>query len=82
MSNATKYTPAEIEEKWYQYWEENGGLERFGYPIPDAVLADGVPLSRFGLSDGLPGPVTGDLHFEHEVQERPDQHEQPDSQSS
>jgi valyl-tRNA synthetase len=54
MSLATKYSPSEVESKWYQYWIENGffhaepkkGIESYSIVIP-------------------PPNVTGVLHMGH-----------------
>lgn len=52
--NLTSYQPGEIEQKWYQYWEDNGVFHE--EPDPD----------REGYCIVLPPPnVTGKLHMGH-----------------
>ncbi|MCB9235878.1 MAG: valine--tRNA ligase [Bacteroidia bacterium] len=53
MSISTKYNPAEIEGKWYQFWEENGFFKS-------------VPDDREPYTIVIPPPnVTGILHMGH-----------------
>ena len=52
--NLTSYNPAEIEQKWYQFWEENGVFHEEPKPGEKAY------------SIVLPPPnVTGQLHMGH-----------------
>lgn len=54
MSLSTKYNPAEVEGKWYQYWMENGFFHSEPHP-------DKEPFSIV-----IPPPnVTGVLHMGH-----------------
>ena len=51
---AAKYDPAQIESKWYQYWESNGFFE------PQ------IDESKPSFAIQLPPPnVTGTLHMGH-----------------
>jgi len=53
MELSTKYNPREVEEKWYQYWEEN----KYFSSKPD----DREPFTIL-----IPPPnVTGVLHMGH-----------------
>lgn len=50
---ATKYSPAEVEDKWYEYWDKHG-------------LFRSVPDSRPSYTIVIPPPnVTGILHMGH-----------------
>ena len=52
--NLTSYNPAEIEQKWYQFWEDNGVFHEEPKPGEKAY------------SIVLPPPnVTGQLHMGH-----------------
>src|SRR5260221_10768712 len=54
MSLSTKYNPAEVEDKWYRYWMENG----FFHSTPDPAKAPYCIV--------IPPPnVTGVLHMGH-----------------
>ncbi|MCU0420370.1 MAG: valine--tRNA ligase [Cyclobacteriaceae bacterium] len=54
MSLATKYSPAEVEDKWYRYWKDNG----FFHSEPDPAKASFCIV--------IPPPnVTGVLHMGH-----------------
>ncbi|MFN5170227.1 MAG: valine--tRNA ligase [Cyclobacteriaceae bacterium] len=54
MSLSTKYNPAEVEDKWYQYWLDNG----FFHSTPNAA--------KEPYSIVIPPPnVTGVLHMGH-----------------
>lgn len=54
MSLATKYNPAEVEDKWYQYWKKEG----FFHSLPDP--------SKPSYCIVIPPPnVTGVLHMGH-----------------
>jgi valyl-tRNA synthetase len=53
MEIATKYNPAEVEDKWYRYWMENG----FFHSEPDEREAYTVVIP--------PPNVTGVLHMGH-----------------
>ncbi|NLE31838.1 MAG: valine--tRNA ligase, partial [Bacteroidales bacterium] len=53
MEIASKYNPAEVEDKWYQYWMQNG----FFHSVPD---------EREPYTIVIPPPnVTGVLHMGH-----------------
>ena len=50
------YTPDEIEQRWYQTWEQNGEFKPSGEGTPYAIM--------------LPPPnVTGRLHMGHAFQD-------------
>lgn len=52
----TQYNPAEIEEKWYKFWEENGYFKPSGNGKPYCIV---IP----------PPNVTGTLHMGHGFQQ-------------
>ena len=53
MELATKYTPEEVENKWYKYWEDKG-------------LFHSEPDARKPYTIVIPPPnVTGVLHMGH-----------------
>ena len=49
--NLTSYNPAEIEQKWYQFWEENGVFHEPRLPDYQLVpaLHDGIVGYRSGI---------------------------------
>ena len=56
MSLAKSYQPAEIEQNWYQYWEEKGHFAPSGDGAPYCIM---IP----------PPNVTGRLHMGHAFQD-------------
>jgi valyl-tRNA synthetase len=56
MSLAKSYQPAEIEQNWYQYWENQGHFEPSGKGAPYCIM---IP----------PPNVTGRLHMGHAFQD-------------
>ena len=56
MSLAKSYQPAEIEQNWYQYWEDAGHFEPSGEGDPYCIM---IP----------PPNVTGRLHMGHAFQD-------------
>ncbi|MEE9141814.1 MAG: class I tRNA ligase family protein, partial [Gammaproteobacteria bacterium] len=50
------YQPAEIEQRWYRYWEENGFFAPSGQGQPFSIM---IP----------PPNVTGTLHMGHAFQD-------------
>ncbi len=56
MTLAKSFPPAEIEQKWYQYWEDNGHFSPSGEGEPYCIM---IP----------PPNVTGSLHMGHAFQD-------------
>ncbi|MCP3954545.1 MAG: class I tRNA ligase family protein, partial [Desulfobacterales bacterium] len=56
MSLAKSYQPAEIEQNWYHYWEDQGHFEPSGQGDPYCIM---IP----------PPNVTGRLHMGHAFQD-------------
>ena len=54
MALATKYNPAEVEDKWYQYWMKNGFFKATPNPEKEPYCIV-IP----------PPNVTGILHLGH-----------------